>query len=183
MKPIRRELLNGLFVLVLASLIHAAFEAFHLTFDVHLWALIVMGVAIAVGGYVVLEFVLSADEREKEWLKRVGTPALLDLNASGNGLSAGVNAAVRAVKAMSPGNDLTLMVYMGGGEEIIIPREAIDELFSTIMERVRRGTIREYKRILCFDHDAFGSDHELKLGILRVGEGPGTIHRVMGQHC
>jgi hypothetical protein len=29
-------LLNGLFVLVLASLIHAAFEAFHLKFDVHL---------------------------------------------------------------------------------------------------------------------------------------------------
>jgi hypothetical protein len=28
MKPIRGELLNGLFVLVLASLIHAVFEAF-----------------------------------------------------------------------------------------------------------------------------------------------------------
>ena len=67
MRPVRRELLNGLFVLVLASLIHAAFEAFHLNFDVHLWALIMMGIAIAVSGYVVLEFVLSADERERAW--------------------------------------------------------------------------------------------------------------------
>ena len=39
-------------VLVLASLIHAAFEAFHLNFDVHLWALIMMSIAIAVSGYV-----------------------------------------------------------------------------------------------------------------------------------
>jgi hypothetical protein len=76
MKPIRRELLNGVFVLVLASLIHAAFEAFHVNFDLHLWALIVMGVAMAVGGYVVFESLLSAREREEstrqreeEWLK------------------------------------------------------------------------------------------------------------------
>jgi len=64
MRPVRRELLNGLFVLVLASLIHAAFEAFHLNFDVHLWALIMMGIAIAVSGYVVFESLLSADTRD-----------------------------------------------------------------------------------------------------------------------
>src|SRR6266851_638480 len=101
MKPIRRELLNGLFVLVLASLIHAAFEAFHLNFDVHLWALIVMGVAIAVSGYVVFEIALgfmastedreraaveSTQRREEEWLKRVGTPARLELNLSEEGV-------------------------------------------------------------------------------------------------
>src|SRR6266851_5712312 len=95
MKPIRRELLNGLFVLVLASLIHAAFEAFHLNFDVHLWALIVMGVAIAVTGYVVFEIALgfmsstedreraateATQKREEEWLKRVENPARLELN-------------------------------------------------------------------------------------------------------
>ena len=40
MKPVRRELLNGLFVLVLASLISVAFEAFHVNFNVQLWVLI-----------------------------------------------------------------------------------------------------------------------------------------------
>jgi hypothetical protein len=99
MRPVRRELLNGLFVLVLASLIHAALEAFHLKFDVHLWALIVIGVALAVSGYVVFEMALgfmastenrelafmaatedreraaieATRKREEEWLKRVGT--------------------------------------------------------------------------------------------------------------
>jgi hypothetical protein len=27
------------------------------------------------------------------------------------------------------------------------------------------------------------NDHELKSGVLRVGEGPGTIDRAMGDHC
>ena len=45
------------------------------------------------------------------------------------------------------------------------------------------GRIGEYKRILCFDHDVLANDHELKSGILRVGEGPGTISRQMGNHC
>src|SRR6266851_10254247 len=109
MKPIRRELLNGLFVLVLASLIHAAFEAFHLNFDVHLWALIVMGVAIAVSGYVVFEialgsmaasenrelkFMTASGEREREWLKRVGTPARLELNLSEEGVGAAMTSVV-----------------------------------------------------------------------------------------
>ncbi len=185
MKPFRRELLNGLFVLVVGSLISTAFEAFHVDFDIRLWALIVMGVAIAVSGYTVFEFVLSAEAREEEWLKRVGTPALLDLNTNEGGPSAGVNVAARAVKAMSAGSDLTLMVYIdyAGGRNFIIPREALEELFTTIMDRVKRGTIREYKRIMCFDPDVFANDHELKAGILRVGEEAGTINRAMGEHC
>jgi hypothetical protein len=109
MKPIRRELLNGLFVLVLASLIHAAFEALHLNFDVHLWALIVMGVAIAVSGYVVFEialgFMASTENREKEWLKRVGTPARLDLRT--------IDVVVETVKTITPGSDYTVMFYVG----------------------------------------------------------------------
>ena len=48
---------------------------------------------------------------------------------------------------------------------------------------MRRGTIREYKRLLCFDHDVFANDHELKSGILRVGVGPGTIDQLSGDHC
>jgi hypothetical protein len=94
MNPIRRELLNGLFVLVVASLLHAAFAAFQVNFNLQLWTLIVLGVAVAVSGYVVFEFVMSADERERtsaestrrreeEWLKRVGTPARLELNQEG----------------------------------------------------------------------------------------------------
>src|ERR1700730_3697112 len=117
MKPIRRELLNGLFVLVLASLIHAAFEAFHLNFDVHLWALIVMAVAIAVSVYVVFEialgFMASTEDREMEWLKRVGTPARLELNQEN--VDAGIDAGIGAVRAVSPGSDLTTMFYVGIG--------------------------------------------------------------------
>jgi hypothetical protein len=70
---------------VVGALISTAFEAFHVNFDVHLWALIVMGIAIAVTGYVVFEialgfmassgerelkFIAASEGREKEWLKR-----------------------------------------------------------------------------------------------------------------
>jgi hypothetical protein len=47
---------------------------------------------------------------------------------------------------------------------------------------LKLGKIREYKRILCFDNDVLARDHELRSGILRVGEGPGTIDRLMGEH-
>jgi hypothetical protein len=77
------------------------------------------------------------------------------------------------------------MAYIGygGGKETTVAKEAVETLFNAILEQVRRGTIREYKRILCFDHDVFANDHELKSGMLRVGEGPGTIERVMGDDC
>jgi hypothetical protein len=91
--PIRRELLNGLIVLVVASLLSVAFEAFRVTFDLQLSVLILTGIAIAVSGYLVLEFIRSANERaqeteeltrkrEEEWLKRVGNPARLELGMS-----------------------------------------------------------------------------------------------------
>lgn len=185
MKPVRRELLNGLFVLLVASLLSVAFATFQLKLDVQLWVLILMGIAIAVSGYVVLEFVLSADEREKEWLKRIGTPARLDLYQEGMAAAASI---VEAVKAMSPGSDVTIMFYSGleGGKESLLAKEghAIREkLFSSILERLNRGTMREYKRIICFDHDVFANDHELKSGVLRIGEGPGTVDRMIGDHC
>jgi hypothetical protein len=189
MRPVRRELLNGLFVLVLASLIHAAFEAFHLKLDVHLWALIVMGIAIAVSGYVIFEialgFIASTEDREKEWLKQVGTPARLQLNLGAEDVGAGAVAFVEAMKAMSPGSDLTVVYYFDsdGGKETAVWKKARDTVFSSILELLKRGTIREYKRIVCFDHDVLANDHELKSGLLRVGEGPGTIGRVMGDHC
>jgi hypothetical protein len=50
MKPVRRELLNGLFVLVVASLLSVAFAAFQLKLDVQLWVLILMCIAFAVSG-------------------------------------------------------------------------------------------------------------------------------------
>ena len=189
MKPVRRELLNGLFVLVLASLISAAFEAFHVNFNVQLWVLILIGIAIAVSGYVMFEIALgymaSTEDREKEWLKRVGTPARLDLYLEGMVAAGNI---VEGVKAMSPGSDITIMFYSGseGGKESLLAKEghAIREkLFTSILERLNRGTMREYKRIICFDHDVFASDHELKSGVLRIGEGPGTIDRMIGDHC
>ena len=66
MNPLRRELLNGLLVLVVASLLSVAFSAFQVNFNAQLRVLILMGIAIAVAGYVVFEFVLSAEQREKE---------------------------------------------------------------------------------------------------------------------
>jgi hypothetical protein len=183
MKPIRRELLNGLFVLVLASLIHAVFEAFHLNFNVVLWALIVMGVAIAVSGYVAFEvglrFMTSAEKREEEWLRRVGSPARLELNL--------IAAAAEAAKAIPPGNDYTVMFYVGaeGGSGYLTSAGDLSrqQLYDATMALVRHGTIREYKRIICFDHDVLASDPELRSGVLRVGEGPGTIDRLMAGHC
>jgi hypothetical protein len=83
MKAFRGELLNGLFVLVVGSLISTAFEAFHVEFDLHLWGLIVLGLAVAVGGYTIHLRSIAATEareravaeatrhREEEWLKRV----------------------------------------------------------------------------------------------------------------
>jgi hypothetical protein len=186
MKPIRRELLNGLFVLVLASLIHAAFEAFHLNFDVHLWAIIALGIAMAVGGYVVFESLLAANEREEstrrreeEWLKRVGIPARYDVET--------IETVIETIKSMSPGSDYTIMFYFGadGGSQFFTERADIrrKELYELIFEQLKRSVMREYKRIICFDNAVLEQCPELKAGILRVGEGPGTIDRMMGEHC
>src|SRR5713101_4189129 len=63
MNPIRRELLNGLFVLVVASLMSTAVAAFQVNFNVQLWVLILMGIAIAVSSYVIFEITLGGDGR------------------------------------------------------------------------------------------------------------------------
>ena len=190
MNPIRREVLNGLFVLVISTLLSAAIAAFEIKFNLQVWLLIVIGVAIAVSGYVMFEIALgimtSAAEREKEWLKRVGTPARLELDEEG--VSSGITAAAEAVKAMSPGSDYTVMYYVGseGGSETPLGKEASairGKSFNSFLEQLKRGTLREYKRIICFDHDVLVNDHKLKSGVLRVGEGPGTIDRLMGEHC
>src|SRR5215475_2069285 len=116
MNPIKRELLNGLFVLVLASLMSAVFAAFQIKFNVLLWVLILMAIAVAVGGYVVFEFVLSAEQRETELLKRVGTPAKLEMNPEGPPLGTSI---LEALMMLSPGSDYTVIYYFnpqGGGQ-------------------------------------------------------------------
>jgi hypothetical protein len=205
MNPIRRELLNGLLVLVVASLLSVAFSAFQVSFNALLWVLILMGIAIGVSGYILFEITLgvitSAEDREEalaeamrrreeEWLKRVGMPARLVLNQEDRA-GAGFAAVAEVVNAMSPGSDYTVMYYVGsegGGEmpsiqENNAARAAREKNFSSILERLKHGTLREYKRIICFDNDVLANDHELKSGVLHVGEGPGTIDRKMGEHC
>jgi hypothetical protein len=205
MNPIRREVLNGLFVLVISTLLSAAIAAFEIKFNLQVWLLIVIGVAVAVSGYVMFEVALrymaSTEERElalaeamrrreEEWLKRVGMPARLVLNQEG-AAGAGFAAVAEVVNAMSPDSDYTVMYYVGsegGGEMPVIQenntaRAAREKNFSSILERLKHGTLREYKRIICFDNDVLANDHELKSGVLRVGEGPGTIDRTMGEHC
>lgn len=194
MNPIRREVLNGLFVIVLSTLLSAAIATFQLKFDLQLWVLIVIGVAVALIGYVMFELTLgfmastteSTRQREEEWLKRVGTPARLEVNRESE--PAGFLAVGDAVKAMRPGSDYTVLYYVGSevGEELPFTREwnaVRAKNFSLNLEQLKRGTIREYKRIICIDSDVLENDHELKSGVLRVGEGPGAISRTMGDHC
>ncbi|HEV2173656.1 MAG TPA: hypothetical protein VGR71_08820, partial [Nitrospira sp.] len=68
MNPIRRELLNGLFVLVVSSLLSAPFAAFQVSFNLQLWVFILIGVGIAVTGYVMFEIALrymaATEDRE-----------------------------------------------------------------------------------------------------------------------
>ncbi len=188
MNPIRRELLNGLFVLVVASLLSAASAAFQVSFNLLIWILILIGIGIAVGFYVIFELTLrsvsSAEDREKEWLKRVGTPAPLELIREGRG--GFLASSVEALNAMSPGSDLTVMFNYGpeGARTLLGEQAALREAaYSNILERLKQGKIREYKRIICFDPDVFANDHELRSGVLHVGEGPGTVHRVLAEHC
>lgn len=194
MNPIRREVLNGLFVLVISTLLSAAIAAFEIKFNLQVWLLIVIGVAVALIGYVTFEIALgymastaeSTRLREEEWLKRVGTPARLELNQEGR--PAGMVAIVEALKAMRTGSDFTVLYYYGrgGGGEMLGNEEvnaARGTLYGSILEELKRGRLRDYKRIICFDHDVLANDPELQSGILRVGEGPGTIDRVLAEHC
>jgi hypothetical protein len=191
MNPIRRELLNGLFVLVVASLLSAVFAAFQVSINVEHWVLIIVGMAVAVSGYVVFEFVLSnqeglkkTEQRELEWLKRVGNPARLEMGLVAS--SAGTALVVQAVKTIRPGTDYTMMLYIdraGGTLSSSVSDESRAQIYGAIMEQLRRGTIREYKRLICFDHDVLANDPELRSGVLRVGEGPGNITRSVAEHC
>jgi hypothetical protein len=189
MSPIRREVINGLFVIILSTLLSAAIAAFQVKFNLPVWTFIVMGVAIAVSGYVMFEigrgFMASTEDREKEWLKRVGNPARLELGLVEGG--AAVDLLNQTTKAMRPGSDLTVLTYVGPeGDAAMGGRmgdEARVQFYRSIVDLLKRGAVREFKRLLCFDHDVLANDPELKSGILRVGEGPGTITRLMGEHC
>src|SRR5690348_5124859 len=110
MTPLRRELLNGLLVLVVASLLRVAFSAFQVNFNAQLWVLILMAIAIAVAGYIVFEFVLSAERRETEWLKKIGTPARFEVGPQLGGK--GGIAFLDAITTMTPGTDYTVLTYV-----------------------------------------------------------------------
>lgn len=199
MKPLRRELLNGLLVLVVASLLSVAFSAFQVSFNPLLWVLILMAIAIAVSGYILFEITLgvitsaedreralaeSTRQREEEWLKRVGTPARMELSQEGQeDRDAGMEGVIEQVRSLKPESDLTTMFYVSaeGVNRYNDPKRL--ELYRVILEEMKQGAIREYKRIMCFDHDVLANDSELRSGVLRVGEGPGTIDRVSGDHC
>ena len=86
---------------------------------------------------------------------------------------------------MRPDSDLMIMHYISseGGSETAVTDEAREQVFGAVMEQLKRGTIREYKRIICFGQDVLANDHDLKSGILRIGKGPGTINRNLADHC
>jgi hypothetical protein len=199
MPKLKRELLNILFIGAGASLIHAAFEAAHVKFDLDAWAAIVMGIAVALSGYVVFEYLetterraaewqRSAAERETEWLSRVGTPARLDSIDEGQYLAA----ATKFVRELKPGSDFTAMIHIPrqGRENVGLndfgrpdAEKNLKEFFRTMLELVDAGTIREYRRIICFEPDIFARSADLKSGILRVGDGPEMIWGLIAEHC
>jgi hypothetical protein len=82
---------------------------------------------------------------------------------------------------MTPGTDYTVLNYVGTFNPLEV--KAREEAFAIILEQLKRGVIREYKRIICFDSDALAKDQELRSGALRVGEGLGCIDKAMGAHC
>jgi len=190
MKPFRRELLNALFVLVVGSLISTAFEAFHVEFDLRLWAVIVFALAVAVSGYTMFTIHLgfmerdravaeATRQREEEWLKRVGTPARLESNL--------IASVIETTRSLAAGSDVTTLFYVGPegglGYQTRVGDLGRKDLYDFIIESVKRGAIREYKRIICFDDEVLASNHELATGVLSVGEGPGTIDRSLADHC
>src|SRR5215472_9629030 len=113
MSPIRREVLNGVFLLVLASLMSAIIGAFQIRFDVQLWVLILIAIGVAVSGYVMfditLRYIASTEQREKEWIKQIGTPARFEVNEEES--LAGSNALVDWLKKLNPGSDYCAMNY------------------------------------------------------------------------
>jgi len=90
---------------------------------------------------------------------------------------------IEQVRSLKPGSDLTTMFYVSAEGVNRYNDAKRQELYGVILEKMKQGTIREYKRIMCFDHDVLANDSELRSGILRVGEEPGTIDRVSGDHC
>jgi hypothetical protein len=63
-----------------------------------------------------------------------------------------------------------------------MPDPARKQFYDSIMEQLKNGVIREYKRLICFDHEVLMNDPELSAGTLRVGEGPGTISKSVAEH-
>src|SRR5262249_34312916 len=94
---------------------------------------------------------------------------------------------VEAVRAMKTGSDITVMFYIdrdgGVSHSMAGTGKSREQFYDAIVQQMRRGVIREYKRVICFDHDVLANDHELRSGILRVGQGPGTVDKSMGEHC
>src|SRR5262249_19210554 len=109
----------------------------------------------------------------------------LELNREGE--PAGIVSLGEALKTIKPGSDYTVMFYVGAkGDDLAFVKDTAalrEKYYSQVLELLKVGTIREYKRLVCFDYDVLANDPELKSGILRVGEGPGTISREVGEHC
>jgi hypothetical protein len=127
----------------------------------------------------------STRRREEEWLKRVGTPARLEMNVDDVSRAlAGVSDAIKSVEA---GSDYTVLYYIasaGSSENVSLSsNEGYSRVFAAALSGVKLGRLRDYKRIFCFEHDVLAKNNELKAGVLTVGDGPGTITKQMGEHC
>src|SRR5712692_294413 len=80
---IRRELIDALFVIVLVALLHSGFEEYGKNLDYQYWSIICAGIALTLAGYAVFRYMLFAENRDREWRGRVGTPATMRLDLEG----------------------------------------------------------------------------------------------------
>jgi hypothetical protein len=205
----KRELLIWLIGLVLgASLDIAARAAIERTTEIQLWAVILMSIAIALGGYFLNQYRLVAEERaadwvksaaeredewakstkerEDEWLKRVGTPAKLTNDLKEGEFYRAISGLLAEIKK---GADVTVVTYLGrnyarSGEHYTANYiERAREYLDCYLKLYNKEVIGYYKRIICFDPDVFRDCSDLKSGVLRIGREPHNITGLLAEHC
>ena len=80
------------------------------------------------------------------------------------------------------GSDFTVMFHAdrdgGRSHSYAGTDKAREQFYDLIMQQMRRGVIREFKRLVCFDPDVLANDHELQSGILHSVRDPEPLIRL-----
>lgn len=186
-EEVYRELVNTLFLIVLAGFLHVVLDKFRdsLALDYQLWSTIWVGMALTLSGYAVFRFMLFAQRRDREWRAQVGTPASMMYDVDGGKY---YHLLRTMLESMKPDDEVRVIAYYGrqGGIE---DREADEakshrtRYFDCLLDLAQNGKIQRYERVICFDKETYEQDVALKRRELVVGKGPGTVTRHMAEHC